>query len=118
MTKKRISSLLKIAISIVLLGAVFARTGWQRVIPVLAIARPSWLVLALAVYILGVLVRAVRWSVLLRGLGVTAQNIWKLTALYFVSFFSTVFCPPGSEVMSCGSPRWPEPPERRLLPAA
>jgi len=95
MTKKRISSLLKIAISIVLLGAVFARTGWQRVIPVLAIAQPSWLVLALAVYILGVLVRAVRWSVLLRGLGVNTPSIWKLTALYFVSFFFNSFLPTG-----------------------
>lgn len=95
MTKKRISSLLKIAVSVALLGAVLARTGWQRVEPVLAIAQPVWLALALAVYVLGVLVRAVRWGVLLRGLGVSRLSIGRLTALYFVSFFFNSFLPTG-----------------------
>jgi uncharacterized membrane protein YbhN (UPF0104 family) len=95
MTKNHISSLLKIAISIVLLGAVFAHTGWQRVVPVLATAQPGWLILALVVYVLGVGVRAVRWSMLLRGLGVTTQSVWRLTALFFVSFFFNSFLPTG-----------------------
>jgi len=95
MTRKRIFSLLKIAISVALLGATFARTGWWSVTPVLAMARPSWLGLALAVYVLGVLIRAVRWSVLLRRLGDSALSIWRLTALYFVSFFFNSFLPTG-----------------------
>jgi uncharacterized membrane protein YbhN (UPF0104 family) len=95
MNKKRISSLLKIAISIALLVAIFARTGWQSVTPVLTVAHLGWLALALVVYILGVFVRAIRWSILLRSLGVSTLSIWKLTALYFVSFFFNSFLPTG-----------------------
>jgi len=95
MTKKRVSSLLKIVVSVALLGAMFARTGWQSVAPVLAMAQPGWLGLALGVYVLGVLVRAVRWGVLLRGLGASPLSIGRLTALYFVSFFFNSFLPTG-----------------------
>ncbi len=94
MTRKR-ASLAKIAISLVLLGVVVIRTGWQHITSVLGLAQLGWLALALAVYLLGVLIRAVRWAVLLRGLGVSALGIGRLTLLYFVSFFFNSFLPTG-----------------------
>lgn len=90
-----LGNLFKIAVSIVLLGVVFTRTGWRNIASVLTVAHIVWLALALVVYILGVLVRSVRWAVLLRGLGISTLSIWRLTALYFVSFFFNSFLPTG-----------------------
>ncbi len=95
MRKKRVVSLLKVAVSVVLLAAVLAFTGWREVAARIASAQTAWLALALGAYLAGVLVRALRWQVLLRGLGARALGIARLIALYFVSFFFNSFLPTG-----------------------
>jgi uncharacterized protein (TIRG00374 family) len=95
MSRKRRFSLLKIAVSLVLLVVVFAFTGWREVAGRLAGAQASWLALALGVYVAGVFVRALRWQVLLRGLGARSVSTLRLVALYFVSFFFNSFLPTG-----------------------
>ncbi len=95
MPKKRLYSLLKVAASLVLLAGVLAFTGPRDVLARLAGAQAGWLALALGAYLLGVLVRAVRWLVLLRGLGARGIGIPRLIALYFVSFFFNSFLPTG-----------------------
>jgi len=95
MTKKRVLSLLKVIVSAALLVFVFTRVGWADIASALARVRLYWLGLALAVYVLGVFVRAVRWRLLLPRLDAPAINIRRLVELYFVSFFFNSFLPTG-----------------------
>lgn len=95
MYKKRLTSLLKIAVSLVLLAAVLAFTGWREVLARLGEAQAGWLAAALGAYLAGVLVRALRWQILLRGLGARGIGIPRLVGLYFVSFFFNSFLPTG-----------------------
>jgi hypothetical protein len=95
MRKRRLTGFLKIAVSLGLLAAVLAFTGWHEVLARLANAQAGWLALTLGVYLAGVGVRAVRWQVLLRGLGVRGIGIPRLVELYFVSFFFNSFLPTG-----------------------
>jgi uncharacterized membrane protein YbhN (UPF0104 family) len=103
MRKRRLTGLLKIAVSLGLLAAVLAFTGWREVLGRLASVQAGWLALALGVYLAGVWVRALRWQVLLGGLGVRPRNgtgtgglgILRLVQLYFVSFFFNSFLPTG-----------------------
>jgi len=95
MRKKRLASLLKIAVSLVLLAAVLAFTGWREVLARLGGAQAGWLAAALGSYLAGVLVRALRWQILLNGLGARGLRIPRLVGLYFVSFFFNSFLPTG-----------------------
>lgn len=95
MTKKRILSLLKIIVSVGLLILVFSRVGWSAVVSALEQASLGWLALALAVYILGVFVRAVRWRILLPKSDLPGIRTRRLVQLYFVSFFFNTFLPTG-----------------------
>lgn len=95
MPKKRLASLLKIAVSLVLLAVVLAFTGWREVLARLGGAQAGWLAAALGAYLAGVLVRALRWQVLLHGLGAREPGFLRLVGLYFVSFFFNSFLPTG-----------------------
>jgi len=95
MLKKRIFSLLKIVVSVGLLAWVITTLGWQNMFAALVGADLRWVAVAAFFYVLGVLVRGVRWNLLLRSLKTRPVGIVRLAALYFVSFFFNVFLPTG-----------------------
>jgi uncharacterized protein (TIRG00374 family) len=95
MLKKRIFSLLKIVVSVGLLVWVITTLGWQNMFAALVGADLRWVAVAAVCYVLGVVVRGVRWNFLLRSLKTRPVGIMRLSALYFVSFFFNVFLPTG-----------------------
>jgi uncharacterized protein (TIRG00374 family) len=95
MSKKRIIGLIKLIVSISLLVVVFAQVGWADVVSALAQAKLGWLGLALAMYFVGVFVRAARWRLLLPQPNEPAIRLRRLVQLYFASFFFNSFLPTG-----------------------
>ncbi len=90
----RFVNLIKAVLSIVLLVAVVRTAGIGRTYQTIATLDWRYFLVALLLYLLGILVRAGRWSALL-----AAQHIqvpWKiLTQLYFVGAFFNNFLPTG-----------------------
>ncbi len=95
MSKKRLISLLKLIVSASLLIVVFTQVSWGDVKSVLARTNPGWLGLALAAYVAGVFIRAVRWRLLLPQSNEPAIRLRRLVGLYFASFFFNSFLPTG-----------------------
>jgi uncharacterized membrane protein YbhN (UPF0104 family) len=95
MSKKQRIGLIKLIVSISLLVIVFTQVGRADVISALAQAKLGWLGLALAMYFVGVLVRASRWRLLLPQPNGPAVRLRRLVQLYFASFFFNSFLPTG-----------------------
>ena len=87
-------SVLRVALSLALLGFLFHKLGPSDIGRTLVQADALYVALALGLYLVGVLVRARRWQVLVSAHDVHVP-LGALTALYFVgAFFSNVL--PGS----------------------
>jgi uncharacterized membrane protein YbhN (UPF0104 family) len=91
---KRLRGVLQVLISVVLLTLILRQVHWGEVSAALRQMHPAWLVLAWALFLLGIAVRAVRWQVLLDALGVR-RPLRELTAWYFVGSFFNVILPTG-----------------------
>lgn len=98
--RKHKSTLIKIAITIVGLAFVLSQIELRTVSDLLLQARPFWVAVTFVLILISLVVRAVRWQFLLRGLGVTL-SITRLIALYFVGNFFNAFLPTsfGGDVM-------------------
>ena len=94
LTRKHIRGILQVTVSVVLLAVAFRQVHWSDVRAALASIQPAWLLLAWALFVLGVVVRAVRWQVLLNALGVR-RPLRELTLWYFVGGFFNVILPTG-----------------------
>ncbi|HEX9114602.1 MAG TPA: lysylphosphatidylglycerol synthase transmembrane domain-containing protein [Anaerolineae bacterium] len=94
MDKKRLRGLAQIVISAVLLFFILRTVQWQDVRTALLSIDLRWLAAAWALFMLGVVVRAGRWQVLLRALGVP-RRLGELTNWYFVGSFFNVILPTG-----------------------
>ncbi len=92
--RKRLRGLLQVAISAILLAVALRQVGWGELTGALAQIRLPWLAAAWGLFLLGVAVRAYRWQVLLRGLGVE-RPLAELTLWYFVGGFFNVLLPTG-----------------------
>ncbi len=92
--------LLRIAISLGLLGFVFSRVGWEQTWQTLSEAHIPYLLAAFAVALLSMIVRALRWKVLVDALGMRF-SLAKLAEFYFVGAFFGSFLPTevGGDVM-------------------
>lgn len=93
--RKRLFSLLRIAISATLLAYLLAVQAqpeqlWRTAHSV----HLGYLIAALALIIGGTALRAVRWQVLLRAQDITVP-LWRLVHLYFVGAFFNIFLPTG-----------------------
>ena len=82
------------AISLTLLAIVFRQIGWTELASALAQMDLAWLAVACGLFLLGVVVRAGRWQVLLNDLGVH-RPLRELTLWYFVGSFFNVLLPTG-----------------------
>ncbi len=92
--RKRLRGFLQVGISAVLLAVALRQVGWAELTEALAQIKLSWLAAAWGLFLLGVVVRAYRWQVLLRGLGVD-RPLAELTLWYFVGGFFNVLLPTG-----------------------
>jgi uncharacterized membrane protein YbhN (UPF0104 family) len=90
--RKRWGGLVRLAISVVVLGWLAGRVEWGQLGRVLSAVRFEYCFAALAVYSLAQLVSSYRWLVLSRALGFTDR--WpRYVALYYVGMFFNLFLP-------------------------
>ncbi|HEX6386089.1 MAG TPA: lysylphosphatidylglycerol synthase transmembrane domain-containing protein [Anaerolineae bacterium] len=92
--RRHFFTLLKIGVTLAGLAYVLAQVPLAEIRTEFAGIRWSWVIVAFILIILGVLVRAYRWLLLLRGLGV-AVAFKRLVAIYFVGGFFSTFLPSG-----------------------
>jgi uncharacterized protein (TIRG00374 family) len=94
MNRKRLLDLAKVIVSLILIMLLLREIGLQETLEKLLQVHLGYLLAALVVALLGVVVRAYRWQVLLSALGVEVP-LGQLTALYFVGFLFTNMLPTG-----------------------
>jgi glycosyltransferase 2 family protein len=92
--KKRLFDLAKLVISAALLYFVLSRVGLEQTVDKLRSADAALLLLALGLFIFGVILRAFRWRALLSDRGLHVPII-TLTQLYFIGQFFNTFLPTG-----------------------
>ena len=91
---KRWQAVVRVLISVGLLAFVFSTIGLDRIWHILVSAEPAPLLIALGLAILGIVVRAMRWRVLLEALDLHIP-LGRLTYIYFVGAFFNTFLPTG-----------------------
>jgi len=98
--RDKFTTLLKIVISLALIALAFYLVDFRQVVAQLAQARPLYFVLALAFYMLAIVVNGAKWQVLLRAQGVIVPFTAVLRFI-FVGFFFNNFLPAnvGGDVM-------------------
>ena len=94
MNRKRLFDLLKILVSLVLIVAILRSVNLQSLWAVVRHANPWYLLAAQLALLLGVVVRAFRWQILVKDQGVDV-TLRELTALYFVGFLFNNLLPSG-----------------------
>ena len=90
--KKRGMTVLQVLISAVALAFLLARIGLRETLAALSQADPRYLVAAFLLFVFSLVIRACRWLVLIRGLGLDV-SFGRLLYLYFVGQFFSAFLP-------------------------
>ncbi|MFW5941739.1 MAG: lysylphosphatidylglycerol synthase transmembrane domain-containing protein [Chloroflexota bacterium] len=98
--RRHLSTILKLLITVAGLAFVLTQIDLQTLTETLRQTSPGWLLLTFVLINVGLVVRAYRWLVLLRGLDVNIK-LSRLTALYYVGTFFNSFLPTsfGGDVM-------------------
>ena len=98
--RDKLTTLLKIVISLALIALAFYMVDYRQVAAQLAKAQPLYFVLALAFYMLAITINGAKWQVLLRAQGVLVPFAVVLRFI-FVGFFFNNFFPAnvGGDVM-------------------
>jgi len=94
MRKDRLLNLLKVGLSLALLAILLKQGGWQQTLETLGKARFPHLAAAFVLYLVGIVVRAYRWQVLLSALRMDIP-LARLTNLYFIGTFFNNILPTG-----------------------
>ena len=94
MRKDRLLNLLKVGLSLTLLAILLSQVGWQQTLETLRKARWPHLAVAFVLYLVGIVVRAYRWRILLNALRMDIP-LAKLTSLYFIGTFFNNILPTG-----------------------
>lgn len=94
MNRKQLFNLAKIVVSVVLLTLIFTNLDIRDFLNVIGRANGWWLLMALGLMMVGVVLRAWRWQILLAAIGVPVQLI-ELTAIYFIGFLFNNLLPSG-----------------------
>jgi uncharacterized membrane protein YbhN (UPF0104 family) len=92
--KRRWQAIVRVTISVGLLAFVFSTIGLERIWHILVGAEPAPVIAALGLAVLGIVVRAMRWRVLLEALDLQI-SLGRLTYIYFVGAFFNTFLPTG-----------------------
>jgi uncharacterized protein (TIRG00374 family) len=88
------ANLIKIGVSLIVLAIVVQRVGADNLLDALRRIDMLWFAAALAIHLLGIVVRAYRWSLLIASLGAPVP-FGRLLYLYFVGNFFNTFLPTG-----------------------
>jgi uncharacterized protein (TIRG00374 family) len=94
MNKKRVLDLAKVVVSLILIVLLLREIGLQETLEKLLQVHPGYLLAALVVALLGVVVRAYRWQILLSALEIEVP-LGQLITLYFIGFLFTNVLPTG-----------------------
>ncbi len=94
MNRKQLLNILKIVVSIGLLFFIFNSLDLQAFLNAIWGANPWWMLAGLATMMLGVVMRAFRWQILLEAIGVSV-SLAELTAIYFIGFLFNNLLPSG-----------------------
>lgn len=94
MTRKQLLNIVKIVVSVSLLTFIFSSIDLQALLDVMRGANPAWLAAALIMMLIGIVVRALRWQILLKAIGVSVP-LAELTAIYFIGFLFNNILPSG-----------------------
>jgi uncharacterized protein (TIRG00374 family) len=94
MGRDKLLNLLKVCLSLALLALLLKQVGWQQTLETLGKAKVSYLAAAFVLYLVGIVVRAYRWQILLSALRMDIP-LTKLTALYFAGTFFNNILPTG-----------------------
>jgi hypothetical protein len=94
MSRKQLFNILKIVVSIGLLAFIFSTLDRAAFIQAVSRANPWWLLVALAMMMLGVIIRAWRWQILLDAIAVHV-SLTELTNIYFIGFLFNNLLPSG-----------------------
>ncbi len=93
-TRKQIFNLLKIIVSVGLLVFIFSKLDVSAFFRVVYQAHPGWLAAGLAMMLVGVVIRAWRWQILLDAID-THVSLVELTNIYFIGFLFNNLLPSG-----------------------
>ncbi len=91
---KRLSTLLKVGITVVGLAIVLWRVPLDQILEVLKEASWNWIIVAFLLVVASLFLRAFRWQILLRGLNASVAYR-RLAELYFAGNFFNAFLPSG-----------------------
>ena len=94
MHRKQLFNILKIIVSAGLLVFIFSSIDAQAFFKAVRQAKPAWLILAFSLVMLGVVIRAFRWQILLEAIGVSVP-LAELSAIYFIGFLFNNLLPSG-----------------------
>ncbi len=94
MNRKQLFNVLKIVVSLTLLLYIFSTIDFKIFVATVSRANPWWLLVALGMMMLGVVIRAFRWKILLDAIGVVVP-VGELTAIYFIGFLFNNLLPSG-----------------------
>jgi len=91
---KSLQRSLKIAVSVALILFLLTRMNISEIGQQLADAQPGWLILTFLLFALSIILRAVRWKVLLDALPIHVP-LWLLSYWYYVGAFFNTILPTG-----------------------
>lgn len=86
--KRLLLPLLKVTISVVLIAVLFSRIDAAHLWAMARTAAPSWLLAALALYLLMILASAWRWGLLLRAQGIVFRFRTLMSSFLVATFFN------------------------------
>ncbi len=92
--KKHLSTILKIAVTLIALALVLPKINLKEIGVTLLQADLLWVLVGFGLFIAGLFLRAYRWLLLLRGLGISI-TYWRLAELYFIGNFFNMALPSG-----------------------
>jgi glycosyltransferase 2 family protein len=92
--KQRLSGIVKLAVTALGLYLALRQAPLDEIALVVWRADIAWLALALGLILFSLVVRAGRWQILLRGVGIQLP-LGRLTRLYFIGHFFNAFLPTG-----------------------
>ena len=90
----KLGRLLRILISLIVLAIVIASVGAEHLLEALRAIDLRWFAVAFAVHLIGIVVRAYRWSLLIASLGAPV-SFGRLFYLYMAGTFFNTFLPTG-----------------------
>ena len=91
---KKVRGVLQVLLSLILLLILLNRVGFQDVLDTMANINAAWYLLAFAIFLLNIVIRSYRWTILLHSLN-DRPPYRRLLYLYFVGFFANNFIPSG-----------------------